>query len=281
MISLVLCDVDGTLIPLGQRCASNRTVQAIERLKDAGVRFGLATGRDVSELTKLFDGNTSVFDTGILSNGKRIMVDGELRRLTLVDTAVLQQLADLVAPYGNTFVTAYPLKTDETNPVYCMGTSPEELRAWEQKFSFRGIPTPCVPKIEVIGATIACAQDQDVLDEIISRAQEQFPQFDFVQPAPHWCDVLPAGLNKGTALSLLLDELGIDRDDVVVFGDADNDVALLAAVDQAVVVSNASPAARAASRWCIGSCEDESVARALEDIANAALRGERPGFMHD
>ena len=156
MISLVLCDVDGTLIPLGQRCASNRTVQAIERLKDAGVRFGLAAGRDVSELTKLFDGNTSVFDTGILSNGKRIMVDGELRRLTLVDTAALQQLADLVAPYGNTF-----------------------------------------------------------------------------------------------------------------------------AVDQAVVVSNASPAARAASRWCIGSCEDESVARALEDIASAALRGERPGFMHD
>lgn len=279
MIKLVLSDVDGTLIPLARGIASERTMRAIELVQEAGVRFGLSTGRDVMELKKLFGGNDIAFRTGILSNGKKIMVDGRLARLTLVDTEALQRMVDLVSEYPGTFVTAYPLRSDETNPVYCMGVRAEDLVPWSKTYAFTGIVASCVPDIEVLGATIACPDDQDVMDEIKARGSELCPEFDYVQPAPHWCDILPRGLNKGTALKMLLDEVGVSPDEVVVFGDADNDLAILNAVENSVAVLNATPAAKAASRWHIGACEDDAVAMALEDIARCAHTGETPSFM--
>lgn len=267
MIKLVLSDVDGTLIPLGEPHASRRTVEAIDALAGTDVRFGLATGRDVFELARLFAGSDSAYRTGILSNGKRIVVDGEVVRLTLIDNDALQRISEFLGEYDDTFATAYPAESDASNTVYCMGTKKEELVPWGERFSFTGVPVPRVPDVRVIGATIACAQDQSVLDEIKRRAAGLFPEFDFVQPAPHWCDIVPKGLNKGTALPWLLEELGVGRDEVMVMGDADNDVTILSAVEHAVVVANGTPAARAAARWHIGPCEEGAAAELLEALA--------------
>lgn len=279
MIKLVLSDVDGTLIPLKRGHASERTMRAIEQVREAGVRFGLSTGRDVMELRALFGGNDSVFDNGVLSNGKKIMADGRLARLTLLDNEGLERMASIVRDYPGTFVTGYPLESDETNPIYCIGASEDEIASFSKMYSFRGIIVDHMPDVQIIGSTIACPLDQSAMDEIKARGTQACPEFDFVQPAPHWADILPKGLNKGSALAMLLEELGISVDEVVVFGDADNDLAILSSVENAVAVANATPAAKAASKWHIGACEDDAVAEALEQIARSAKDGGVPEFM--
>ena len=279
MIKLVLSDVDGTLIPLGRGGASKRTMDAIRRVQDAGVRFGVSTGRDIVELNSLFDGDDVAFRTGILSNGKKLLVDGEVVRLSLIENEALSRLAEEVSTYPGTMVTAYPLKTDETNPIYCMGATQEELEEWAKTYAFVGTRVDHMPNVEIIGATIACSAGQEVLDRIEAYVQTQCPEFDLGKPSERWWDILPKGLNKGTALSLLLDELDVSRDEVVVFGDADNDLAILLAVENAVAVENATPAVKAAAKWHIGPCDEDSVARALEDIAHAVRTGTTPAFM--
>lgn len=267
MIKLVLSDVDGTLIPLGQGTVTQRTLAAIKAVQDAGVRFGLATGRDVPELLGQFRGQAWPFDTGILSNGKKIMVDGELARLTLLSNESLSRLAELAREYPQTFVNVYPLEVEPADLVYCIGATEEEIAPWKGTFGFNGVAIPKVPDTQIIGATIACNRDQQTLDDFLKRAREVCPCFDYAQPAPQWCDVLPKGLNKGTALPMLLDALGLSHDEVMMFGDADNDVAILLSVEHSVVVAGATPAASAAARWHIGPAEDDSVAQALEQIA--------------
>lgn len=279
MIKLALSDVDGTLIPLGTERVSERTMQAICRAQKAGVRVGVATGRDTAELMKLFGGNDRAFRTGILSNGKKLMVDGEVARLSLIDNDILTRMVELVESYEGTFVTAYPLHADETNPVYCMGATEDELTKWSERYAFTGIIVGEVPDIQILGATIACPLGDEVMAEIITRGKQLCPEFDFALPAPNWCDILPKGINKGTALAALLDLLDVSIDEVVVFGDADNDLALLGAVEHAVAVANATPAAKAAAAWHIGACADEAVADALEDIAQAVQMGTLPRFM--
>jgi len=279
MIKLVLSDVDGTLIPLGRGGASKRTMDAIRRVQDAGVRFGVSTGRDIVELNSLFDGDDVAFRTGILSNGKKLLVDGEVVRLSLIENEALSRLAEEVSTYPGTMVTAYPLKTDETNPIYCMGATQEELEEWAKTYAFVGTRVDHMPNVEIIGATIACSAGQEVLDRIETYVQTQCPEFDLGKPSERWWDILPKGLNKGTALSLLLDELDVSRDEVVVFGDADNDLAILLGVENAVAVENATPAVKAAAKWHIGPCDEDSVARALEDIAHAVRTGTTPAFM--
>ena len=63
------------------------------------------------------------------------------------------------------------------------------------------------------------------------------------------------------------------------FGDADNDVALMGAVEHSVAVANATPAAAAAARWHIGAAEDEAVAEALEELVDALREDRTPTFM--
>ena len=278
MIKLVLSDVDGTLVPLG-RHASPRTMRAIATLEEAGVRFGLSTGRDIVELMQIFDGDNRAMRTGVLSNGKKVFVDGGLVRLTLIDNGGLERMARVVGEFPGCFMTAYPLQTDATNPVYCLGAKPEDLVPWAERYAFNGTVVDKVPDEEIIGATIACPFGPEVMANVIARGTQACPEFDFVLPSPQWCDILPKGLNKGTALTMLLQELGIQRSEVVVFGDADNDLAILMAVDNSVAVANATRKAKTASRWHIGACEDEAVAQALEEIALATKEGRTPAFM--
>lgn len=279
MIKLVLSDVDGTLIPLGSGGPSQRTMDAIREVQAAGVRFGVSTGRDTMELLNLFNGDDVAFRTGILSNGKKIMVDGEVVRLSLIDNEALHQVAAEVSKYPHTMVTAYPLETDETNPIFCMGATQEEVDAWAKTYSFNARRVDRFPDVDVLGATIACAAEQEVLDRIEEYVLTQCPVFDLAKPSARWWDILPKGLNKGSALQMLLDELGIARDEVVVFGDADNDLSILLGVENSVAVDNATPAAKAAAKWHIGACEDDAVAQALEDIARSVRAGVAPDFM--
>lgn len=279
MIKLVLSDVDGTLIPLGNGTVSERTMRAIVQVREAGVQFGLATGRDIVELMQLFNGNDLPFRTGILSNGKKIMVDGKIARLSLIDNGGLQRLVEELAQYPHTMVTAYPFHTDASNPIYCMNTSEDEQAEWAKTYAFKGIVVDRVPDVKIIGATIACSASEEILEQVYQSTIACCPEFDVVKPAPRWWDILPKGLNKGTALHMLMDELGVAREEVVMFGDADNDLAILTAVENSVVVSGATPATKAAAKYIIGACEDEAVADALEDIARASLKGTLPDFM--
>ncbi len=278
MIKLVLSDVDGTLIPLGNAHVSVKTMQAIHAALDSDVHFGLATGRDVVELRQLFQGDNSAFQTGVLSNGKKIYLDGELVQLTLIDHAGLCRMEELVREYPGVMMTIYPFKTDASNPIFCTGITEDELQPWAKRYSFKGTIVDHLPDVEAIGATLAY-KDPKVLEDLEARASALCPEFDLARPAATWWDILPKGLNKGSALQILMQTMGIDASEVVMFGDADNDLAILNSVENAVVVSGATPAALAASTWQIGACEDDAVAEALLDIVEASRAGQLPSFM--
>ena len=71
MIKLVLCDMDGTLVPFGAERVSDRTLAAIRSLVHAGVRFGPASGREPIDLKTFFSGDESLYETGIASRRSR------------------------------------------------------------------------------------------------------------------------------------------------------------------------------------------------------------------
>ncbi|MBR3313302.1 MAG: HAD family phosphatase [Atopobiaceae bacterium] len=279
MIKLALSDVDGTLVPFGHQHVSLRTLEAIRTLKDAGIHFGLATGRDEPDLIRQFCGHSWPFDTGILSNGKKIMVDGEIACLTLIDNDAVARVASLALEYPESFVSVYPLDAVPSDRVYCIGATKEQIAPWLMSVGADAVLTERMPDVQILGATIACNHSQQMMEELIARAERECPELDFAQPFPQWCDILPKGLNKGSALPILLKALGITTDEMVFFGDAENDLALLGAVENSVAVANAAPAAAAAARWHIGACEDDAVALALEQIAQSTRDGVTPTFM--
>lgn len=279
MIKLVLSDMDSTLVPLGAPHVSMRTLVAIEALQAEGIEFGPSTGRGTVELSPFFLDDHRYFQTGILSNGKKVYVDGRLIEEHLFAHEDLLRLDELVRGYPSTFVAIYPDQTRPGNPVWCVGASPEQVPELARRYRFTPVAADEVPDVPTVGCVVASDAAPETVGEIMSRVVAEIPGLDIVQQYPGWCDVLPRGVSKASGLDALTGALGITREEVVFFGDGDNDVTLLEAIPNSVAVANARPKAAAAARWHVGACEDDGVAEAMEQIAQAAHTGGVPAFM--
>ena len=102
---------------------------------------------------------------------------------------------------------------------------------------------------------------------MVDALNQQVDGLDFDYPQPGFTNVMRAGWNKATGILALARELGIGVDEVVVFGDAGNDLSMFEAIPNSVAVANATPEAAAAARWHIGPSSKEAVADAIEALA--------------
>ena len=76
-------------------------------------------------------------------------------------------------------------------------------------------------------------------------------------------EVMPAGVDKGTALVRLGEMLGIAPEEMVAIGDSDNDAAMLRAVGMPVAMGNADPALKALAQYITADCDHDGVAQAI------------------
>ncbi|MGN8690090.1 HAD family hydrolase [Atopobiaceae bacterium HCP3S3_F7] len=281
MFKLVLSDMDNTLIPIGRSHVSARTLVAIQALRAAGIEFGPCTGRGPVELAPFFLHDADYFQTGVLFNGQMVYVDGELVSESLCAPGDLRRLQEAALAHPGTCLFYYPQETDETNPAYCVGASPEEAAAYGRRYRFTPHVVDEAPEVPYISVTVATRGGAGVVDAVRDAVRDEGLALELVETFPGWCDVLPRGVNKASGIRVLARELGVSPDEVVFFGDAENDLEAIAEVENSVAVANAMPAAARAARWHVGACADDGVAVAMVDIALAAQRGERPAFMRE
>ena len=281
MIKLILSDMDNTLVPFGARRVSQRTVDAIREVLDAGVRFGPDTGRDYVELMRFFDGDETCFMTGIFSNGKRVRADGCYVRTVLLDHESLVRIDEALRGEQGMFLVCYPESSDLTNPAYGVGATRAELEVFAQRCSFTGRVADAVPDEDVIAATIACPGPPERMERCRALVAEAAPEVRVVSPFPEWFDVLPAGVSKADGLEVLLEALGIGLNEVAVFGDAENDLTIMRKVPHSVAVANATDEVLRAARHRVGASTEEGVADALLEVARATRAGELPAFLKE
>ncbi|CAM9589183.1 unnamed protein product, partial [Phaeothamnion confervicola] len=79
-------------------------------------------------------------------------------------------------------------------------------------------------------------------------------------------EVLPRGANKGDGVSKLLDLLGIDKQNFMAMGDAENDLEMLRVAGTAVAMGNASPAVAAAAMLLAPTNAEDGAAVAIERL---------------
>lgn len=80
--------------------------------------------------------------------------------------------------------------------------------------------------------------------------------------------MIPAGNNKGTALKALLEYMGGDirPENVITFGDGENDVSMFGVAGMSVAMGNAMECARDGAMWQTASNDDGGVGMFLEKV---------------
>lgn len=79
-------------------------------------------------------------------------------------------------------------------------------------------------------------------------------------------DLHPSGVSKATALQALCSELGIEREEVIAFGDDSNDIEMLRWAGLGVAMENALPAVRDAADRVASDHDRDGVAKVLQEL---------------
>lgn len=283
MIRLVLTDLDNTLIPhrpgeaFGEATISDAGLAAIRALMDAGAHFGPVTGRAPASMAETFRGAAYAYATGAFANGQLVLVDGDVVHREWTAQAPLQRVSEILDEQEGALLVFFDMEGD--GPVWgvsgrhAVTTVPQRefLRVERIDAEVEG------PALKAIVRLWGDTRAEDLRDLLA----HEVPELDYMLPSPDAkvIDIVPTGYGKGSAAEIMARALGIGLDEVCVFGDADNDVSMLAAVDHSVAVANASPMASATARYHIADALEDSVASAIADIARATARGTLPAFM--
>jgi len=104
----------------------------------------------------------------------------------------------------------------------------------------------------------------ELYDEFLARWDQQVSLF---KTNPEYLEFLNREVDKGVGLAALAAAYDIAREEVMAFGDGDNDVPMLAWAGLGVAVANATPEVRAAANYVSPYTNDESaVARTLASV---------------
>ena len=261
-IKLILSDIDGTLLPFGQRVVSPRVIAAFHAALDAGMHVGPASGRGISHVTPSFAGDAACTATALATNGMQVYLDGTLIHEEHLPHEALEHVAEVIHDVPGTgaivFKGGLPLLVEGTRedlaqafPVYA-----------EQSQAHVGIPSFPIVKMNVF-VVGDLARTHEVFDLLV----REVPELDFNVPMARFLNITPPGYSKASGIDILCDALGIGLDQVVTFGDGGNDLEMIAHVPNGVAVAGAVEEVAAAARWHIGPCEDEAVPAAIEALA--------------
>ena len=261
MIPLVVLDVDGTMIgSTGQVLPC--VYEAIEKVRAAGVRIALCTGRPAIGVALRVAHRVGPNNAHIFQSGAHIAYpDGETMRVSALKEATTRNLITHARSLG----AVLELYT----PTNLFIERKSELGEKHQKLLgttaiVRDL-TDVVENEPVVRAQWVVAEDklETVMDVDIPGAQLTHGTSPAL-PGAHFVSVTQAGVSKGSAIRELCDAMKLKRDNVMAIGDSDGDLPMLEAVGHPVVMGNSHPDLKARFAQVVGDVDDCGAADALQ-----------------
>jgi len=103
-------------------------------------------------------------------------------------------------------------------------------------------------------------------DEVRLRIKNRFGgQVNVLRSFPTFLEILNAGVNKGSGLEIAMRHRGLKPEEVIVFGDEENDLSMFPAAGYACAPANAGEKIRSAADFVYASNAEEGLAEFLEN----------------
>ena len=269
---LLVLDVDGKLLN-DERESSKRTLAALLKVQQMGVRIVLASGRPTYGLMPLAKtlelGNYGGF---VLSyNGCQIIKaqNGEILFERRINPEMLPYLEKKARKNGFAIFTYHDdtLITDSPDNEYIKNEALlNNLKIIkEDEFSTAIDFAPC-----------KCMLVSDKEKALIGLEQHWEKRLagtlDAFRSEPYFLEVVPCGVNKANTLGALLEHLGVTREEVIAVGDGVCDVTMLQLAGMGVAMGHSQDSVKVCADYVTASNEEDGVALAVEKLILAEVR---------
>jgi Cof subfamily protein (haloacid dehalogenase superfamily) len=257
---MLLADVDGTLVTQ-DKVLTDRAIEAVHKLHDAGVIFAVTSGRPprgMSMLIEPLDLRTPIaaFNGGLLVDRDMKVIEQRVLPEDIVDPA-----AQLIDSFGlDVWVYRgadwYVPKPD----------GPHVAReAWTVKFEPKVMTDGLTALTTDVAKLVGVSDDTAAVDKATAAVHDKFG--DHVTAAtsqPYYLDVTHPKANKGEVAKYLSVRYQISPDEIATIGDMPNDVLMFAHSGLSIAMGQSSPEVKRAARRVTTSNSDEGFANAVD-----------------
>jgi Cof subfamily protein (haloacid dehalogenase superfamily) len=259
-VRVVIADVDGTLVTQ-DKVLTKRAAEAVLRLHEAGIQFGVTSGRPPHGMAMLIDPLKLTQPLAAFNGG--VLIQPDLK--TVVSQNFLPaEIAEKVITAIETHGLDVWVYTDTEWCVRDLSGPHVDREQWTVKFAPTVVKTFAgllgrVAKIVGVSndydSVARCEKDvQQAGGEHVSAARSQ----------PYYLDVTHPHANKGQVVLTISQLLNIPVEAIATIGDMPNDVLMFEKSGVSIAMGNASPEVQASATYVTSSNEDEGFANAME-----------------
>lgn len=250
-IKAIFFDVDGTLVGFDTHTMPESTLFALRELRKKGIKLFLCTGRHPGMLDDVmaafpFDGVVAV--TGqVCTLGDKVLHSNPLKR---------DHLEALFAAREQLHFPCICLAQGE---MFLSEETPTITHFWSHLGGE-------VPPVKPLSRALELPVYQVIT---FLSPEEEHKLFALAPQLNHtrWCDmfldVIPETGGKDTGMQAVMDHLGITRDEVMAFGDGENDLTMIRHAGIGVVMGSGTDYLKSQGDYVTGTPEEDGVLAAL------------------
>lgn len=261
MYKLVVLDCDGTLIN-SKKEVTDKTVSAIRRITREGVKVMIASARPFYRLKPIIeklglnksDQYSIAFNGGLVTNN----TETDILLLEGFDPFEVTDIVSIGAKY-NTNMFLY-----SQNAIYAGRDNPA-YRKKNPDVNFNVVDLSNIDPTNFSFFKIAYVNSPEETKKLKAALPNRlFDNYEVSSSVPQFVEIVKKGITKARALELIESKLGVSSEDIMAFGDQDNDIPMLMHAGCAVAMGNASDEVKAISSFVTGTNDEDGVAQAID-----------------
>ncbi len=264
-IKAIAIDLDGTLLTT-EKIITDRTIQTLRHVMDNGIHVSIATGRSLTTASRFIEQVGTKFPA-VCYNGSCIYDPSNNKDLwhIALDSSICKRIVDisLTSPAHLHAFQEHELYFTENgrNADYLEPLSGKTGKA----IDFSKLSPLRFTKAMFIG-------ERTETDRIQSLLKNEFGStLHLVYSHADYFEIMTGGATKGSALERLMDMYGIHSDQVMAFGDADNDKEMLTWAKFGIAMGNAHETIKSVASDTATHNDDDGVAKKIQEIMGFQL----------
>lgn len=270
---LICFDLDGTLLD-SDRQLSPLNIEVLKRLDEAGHVVSIATGRLYKSACKIRSQMPSHLEI-ICSNGAVVESGGKIIRRDQIPLENLKGLYNLARDHDLSlaFDSLYAVYHTKLGWTLMMGYFTNVIN--KGPLQIRNVHVRSLDQYMkyapffINGIVISRSTPEKIPE--LRRDLEALDLYNIESSSHNNVEIIPRGSTKGTAALLLAERHGIYPEDIIGFGDGENDLSLIEAAGTGIAMGNASDLLKSRADLIIGDHNSDAIARTLEDLVGIKL----------
>jgi Cof subfamily protein (haloacid dehalogenase superfamily) len=258
-ISLVLADVDGTLVT-EDKVLTPRARAAVKSLDDAGIAFAITSGRPPRGMAMLMEPLSLRTPVAGFNGGIFVKPDLTVIEEHALPADVARRAVEIISHSGLD-VWVYSGNDWFVRNLQMPHVAREQ---WTVKFAptvTQDFGVPLQRAVKIVGVS----DDRDLVARCEKEVQAALGKAaSAARSQPYYLDVTHPDANKGMVVTMLSKLLSVPTPEIATIGDMPNDVLMFRKSGLSIAMGNASPEVQAQADLVTDSYNDDGFAKAME-----------------